>query len=411
MDVHPSNSRVLDFYFLPAAGYGNELMRLKTKNFHRSISFLACLPIVLFYLSSDVPASLCAEFFALGDAAFFSEARAVSANGEAVVGRISHNGSDNGFVWNLATGLTLIDQASVANGISGDGQVVVGQSFSVSPGYAEPFYWTSSIGTQLLGGPPGQTLDSFTYAAGASYDGSVIVGATRFDSEYKAFRYTVLGGFELLSESAPFVSDSTAAVSGDGQIIVGYDSNEEEAFRWTSSDGKVFLGSLLPDTPSNPTDISNDGTVVVGDIQASISFRWTTTSGMSALGPSATPGPFSIDPLFSYALGTTNSGEAVVGSGNGTVAYVWTEGRGMESLQLILENRFGLADELTGWNLEEATDISPDGRFIVGNGTNPDGNQEAWLVHLDRPIFVPELSSMALMLLAAGTLACRRRAA
>jgi hypothetical protein len=384
-------------------------MRHTSKNFQRSINFLERFLIILLCLSADVPTSLGAVFFALGDATPFGEAQAVSANGEVVVGRLAVNGTDRGFVWNLATGLTVINQASAANGVSGDGKVVVGESSPGPSGYVEPFYWTSSAGTQLLGGLPGEILDGFTYAAGASFDGSVIVGATRLSSVYKAFRYTPLRGFELLSESMPSVSDNAAAISGDGQVIVGYDSTQRQAFRWTAEIGKVLLGSLGPEEYSEATNVSADGSTIVGYAEGGVSFRWTEENGLEALEPAAVPGSYSINPLFSYALGTTDSGEAIVGSGNGTIAYVWTEARGMESLELVLENRFGLADELAGWRLDEATDISPNGRFIVGKGLNPEGRTAAWLVRLDRPIFAPEPSTALLAALSLAGMLCYHR--
>ena len=35
--------------------------------------------------------------------------------------------------------------------------------------------------------------------------------------------------------------------------------------------------------------------------------------------------------------------------------------------------------DLAGWQLTEATGVSANGRTIVGNGINPDGQQEAWI--------------------------------
>jgi hypothetical protein len=57
----------------------------------------------------------------------------------------------------------------------------------------------------------------------------------------------------------------------------------------------------------------------------------------------------------------------------------------LRSLRDMLTNEFGLADSLAGWSLEDATAISADGRTIVGLGTNPDGNTEAWLARLAAP--------------------------
>lgn len=123
------------------------------------------------------------------------------------------------------------------------------------------------------------------------------------------------------------------------------------------------------------------------------------------------PSPLSETIPFAVADG----GLAVVGSsyvlGVSGDAFVWTEGRGMELLQGVLEDRFGLSAALFNWNLTSAADISADGRFIVGDGINLDGNQEGWLVRLDQPIFVPEPTSLCLIsILLAGTTCKHRRA-
>jgi hypothetical protein len=54
----------------------------------------------------------------------------------------------------------------------------------------------------------------------------------------------------------------------------------------------------------------------------------------------------------------------------------------MRSLREVLINDFGLGASLAGWTLTSANDISADGQFIVGNGTNPSGNTEAWIARL-----------------------------
>jgi hypothetical protein len=38
--------------------------------------------------------------------------------------------------------------------------------------------------------------------------------------------------------------------------------------------------------------------------------------------------------------------------------------------------------EVERWRLIEATGISADGRIIVGNGTNPNGQTEGWIAEL-----------------------------
>jgi hypothetical protein len=66
------------------------------------------------------------------------------------------------------------------------------------------------------------------------------------------------------------------------------------------------------------------------------------------------------------------------------VAFIWNEAHGMRSLIDLLRQEYGLAEELTGWQLTEANGISDDGLVIAGGGINPAGRAEAWVAILDR---------------------------
>jgi len=45
----------------------------------------------------------------------------------------------------------------------------------------------------------------------------------------------------------------------------------------------------------------------------------------------------------------------------------------------------GLSADLAGWSLERARGVSANGRTIVGTGTNPSGETEAWIAYLPEP--------------------------
>ena len=140
---------------------------------------------------------------------------------------------------------------------------------------------------------------------------------------------------------------------------------------------------------------------------ASQAFRWTESGGMDGLGD--LPG----GDFDSSAKDTTADGSIVVGRSNvlggqltsSSDPFIWDEVHGMRNLVDVLTNDFGLGAALAGWNLTEATAISDDGRVIIGNGINPDGNFEAW-----RAVLVPEPSTALLGGLACvGLLTFRRR--
>jgi len=79
----------------------------------------------------------------------------------------------------------------------------------------------------------------------------------------------------------------------------------------------------------------------------------------------------------------------------------------------VLTSDYGLGASVTGWQLQGATAMSPDGRSIVGYGVNPSGAAEAWLVRLD--VAEPDLGWLLPLgtaaLVAGSALSKRRRPA
>ena len=87
----------------------------------------------------------------------------------------------------------------------------------------------------------------------------------------------------------------------------------------------------------------------------------------------------------SRAYSVSGDGSVIVGTGSSASsdrayneAFIWNPVNGMLGLQNVLEDHLGL--DLAGWTLTSARDISFDSRVITGEGINPQGNREAWLV-------------------------------
>jgi probable HAF family extracellular repeat protein len=182
-------------------------------------------------------------------------------------------------------------------------------------------------------------------------------------------------------------------ISADGSVVVGamwYSIYNNEAFRWEGGAG-TGLG-CLPDpvcvaglSSSRANAVSADGLVVVGSASwvaisgwRTSAFRWEggVMTDLGSLGPAG-------DESESVSWDTSADGSVVVGETNAG-AFIWDAIHGMRSLQDVLVSEFGL--NLTGWSLDEARGVSNDGRTIVGNGVNPDGQQEAWIAVLPEPI-------------------------
>jgi probable HAF family extracellular repeat protein len=179
-------------------------------------------------------------------------AEGVSAEGQVVVGWFVTDIVDrfgnqvHAFRWTPATGIkdlgTLRDGTeSIAEGISANGSVVVGQARDKDM-FWHAFRWTATTGMQDL-----RTLGGTMSAASAtSADGSVIVGRSLITSALgseRAFRWTTKNQMqdlrrELLNAGVTAVQNwvliTATSVSADGTVIVGYGRNPNkqwEAFR------------------------------------------------------------------------------------------------------------------------------------------------------------------------------------
>ena len=328
-----------------------------------------------------------AEFIGLGDlpgGPVESFASGVSADGSVVIGESgSRNGSillyrSEAFRWTRDTGMVALGNLpggsfSEASDVSADGSVVVGEGSSrqARGGDREAYRWTAEFGMTGLGDLPGGSFNSRGISVSA--DGSVVVGRARGRSTWQAYRWTEDSGMTALLNG-----DSHATgVSADGSVVVGYSTG---AFRWTAENGVEALGDLPGGgTNSRAYAVSADGSTVVGfgivdfgppGEEPREAFRWTAETGMVGLGGDNT-----------WALAVSADGSTVVGTGE--EAFIWNETNGLRNLKDVLVDDFRLGSSLEGWTLTSATDISANGRTIVGNGTNSDGNAEGWIAMLD----------------------------
>lgn len=146
----------------------------------------------------------------------------VSADGLVATGYSEVDGGwldTSAFIWTQEGGMVAVAPSdSDGRGISADGRVIVG---TISP-INEAFYWNVKEGVVTLGDLPGNLLQSVANAVSA--DGSVIVGQASSDraTNFEAFRWTKKDGMVGLGGLDPNKIFSIAfGISADGNMITG----------------------------------------------------------------------------------------------------------------------------------------------------------------------------------------------
>jgi probable HAF family extracellular repeat protein len=327
----------------------------------------------------------------LGGGQFLSEAEAVSADGRVVVGRAgASDATYEAFQWTREGGLVGLgdllgrDGPSRAWDVSGDGSAIVG--FATSRDLSRKGFLLRDNTPQFLG--------SRTNATAVSMDASTVVGFfnTSGGGLGAPFRWTEASGTETIPLPAGQSNFVPSGISEDGELVVGWGNasgfDSTHGFRWSAVTGFRAMGTL-PGSPYDlnlPSDVSPDGSVIVG-ISSSApdgneqAFRWTQATGLESLG--SLPDRVGI----SSATATSLDGQLVVGrfievESVNSRAFLWDQVHGMRDLRQVLIDDFALGSVLENWSLSTATDITPDGRTIVGWGVNPDGIKEGWLAFL-----------------------------
>lgn len=337
--------------------------------------------------------------------------------------------------WLVVVAVVLVSEAGFAQpafiplspsdsfplGISGDGSTVVGRAGS------NAVRWVDGAPAVAIAAPPGASSVGMSFDV--SMDGSVVVGFVEGSQGQEAFRWTASAGSISIGHLHGATSDAVATgVTTDGLMVVGFDCSGQsgrpcEAFSWTNSTGIVGQGHLSGGgTYSTFAAVSADGSVAVGQSDSSLgqeAVRWTPSSGMEGLGilggahdvsadgttivghDSESLGAFVWMESGSFQIpkslgdgnysanGVSANGAKVVGRAivNDTPsrAFLWSEEHGTQDL-LELLTEMGLGSQLLGWSLSSAQSISFNGTVIAGQGVNPSGMNQAFVVE------IPDLS-------------------
>lgn len=209
-------------------------------------------------------------------------ARACSADGTTIVGRGLVDAGQRAFRWTEEAGMQelpspvpLADLGSTsATGVNEDGGTVCGTAGHWSDGEYRfsAYVWTNGGGSILL--PKGNHRDA--QALDLSSDGTTVVGIT--GGNYGVPLRPVLWGedhsfVELPSLSGPSGYCTARRVSGDGSLVVGYDSTAGVGTVWDAARNVHDATDYLYDawgldlngrTIKFLTDVSDDGLTVAG---------------------------------------------------------------------------------------------------------------------------------------------------
>lgn len=302
--------------------------------------------------------------------------------------------------------------SSHAQAISADGLTAVGTSEGGSG--TKAMVWKNG-GFVALTDTPGGANNA--RADSISADGKTVVGYSEGFSG-AAVKWTLNDqGVEVSRQILPDLAGGASYcqaldVSGDGKSVVGFgtiNGGIQTATLWRN--GVVQSLGTLPGGVANSTaySISEDGNTIVGEAigpGGTHAFRWTEATGMVSLGDF--PGGY----FASHASAVSGDGKVVLGYGtlanNKTTPFYWTEETGMIRLDDFLVSK-GLDLSILGPNgsLYIASNLSDDGRYIVGQAMLGDGTRQGFVADLGAAP-VPEPASMAALGLGAIGLLRRR---
>jgi probable HAF family extracellular repeat protein len=309
------------------------------------------------------------------------EAYALSADGSVIVGRLYEAGDGpwrRVFVVSWEDGSTTPTklgtleglESSHARAVSADGSVIVGKVYetggdsrnSIAAAWVDGS--TAPIGLGRLGG-----IGSTAHAVSA--DGSVIVGEARIDVDQTHAVSWVNGSTEATDLGTLGGTHGYAsAVSADGSVIVGYaydDNNGLTAAAWVGgSTVAINLGTLGGDN-SRALAVSADGSVIIGHAQhanyGSHAVKWvdghTTATDLGTLG------------------GNFSKAHAVSADGSVIVGYATNADGNDHAASWVGGSTTAIDLGTLGGNRSTANAVSADGSVIVGQAENADGDTRA----------------------------------
>jgi probable HAF family extracellular repeat protein len=305
----------------------------------------------------------------------------VSASGAVVVGGLATAG---GFYWMPTTGVIFIGGLG-ASSVSRDGSTIVGSALDARG--IQAAIWQRAAEWRLLGSftPSAASCDaSLSNASDVSRDGKVVVGLG-WDgcSIAHAFRWEEPGGMVDLGSTVPGRGSRADGVSADGRVVVGYQGHANgftQGAQWVDGRQELFTGpgGLVGTAKAANSDgsivvgrVCNPNAVLPSDPTFQSGWVWTRPEGLKCLNAPqlrASPGPL----IIVEARATSDDGRVIGGSQNvggseDSNAVLWIDRVPYFLKDYLRAN--GVPDAFETWvNTGSITDISSDGRVLVGKG-------------------------------------------
>ena len=302
---------------------------------------------------------------------------AVGANGLVVAGSFFSGGA---FYWMPTSGVTRID-GFAAQAVSRNGKVIAGIATG-RDNVQQAAVWTEGRDTRVLGSVGAARPCDFNLSSayGTSHDGRVVVGlAWDGCSIARAFRWEEGTGMADLG-SLSGRSTRANAVSADGRVVVGWEETPigpRQGAKWVDGREELITG---PNGIVGEAQAANrDGSLIVGmncdftrELGRLTAWTWTAGAGTTCFPvrpPSWAPPAFYVATM----LGTSDDGRVIGGAltfGLDAESMVWFDGEPIPLRDYLRGN--GVPDAFEGWiNTGFVTDVSADGRTLVGYGAGP----------------------------------------
>lgn len=265
--------------------------------------------------------------------------------------------------------------------VSGDGNTIVGCTTDEN-GLWVAAKWTGGTNWQSMGSVPGAVPCDLNLSSiwDVDYTGATAVGLAWLPQQCRAHAglWDVAAGGPAvdLGSTVPNSASRANAISGNGQIIAGWQDNEvgRTGARWVGGVEEPILtdaGEYVGEVSS----VNFDGSVMTGsNIPYGVvnAWVWNDRRGFTVI---PTPGPIWTQMV---ATGSSDDGSIVVGivrSQNQEKGWVFSKGK-----VTFLSDYLAKKNLAAGWTIDGVAAISADGKTITGRGTNPDGLIEGYII-------------------------------